>query len=188
MPIRPDFKNLFSPNICIKIIGFSALFISFSLEALPLDRILKANDAKSLRRYVKERDRQAFLKILCKQQKSRRKPPTACYELPLPADPYCLNLKAKDLSLEILGQALQSSFLSPLCRERLKDKQKLLLYRRKDFLLPELKNYWTAQKPFFYKKRDASLLQPSPREDPLSPRNKISNPFFIQTRRLKTSF
>ena len=125
------------------------LFVSLSLKALPLDRIFKANDAESLKLYIKQNDHQIFLKILCEKQKENKKPPTACYEMSLPADSWCLSLTVGNLNLELLDEALQSSLLSSACREHLKEKQKTLLYRKKDFLLPELKNYWTAQKLFF---------------------------------------
>ena len=124
-------------------------FINFSVEALSLDKIFKINDAASLNVYVKQQDHHTFLKILCKKQKENKKPPTACYELSITADPWCLSLKIENLNLKILKQALQSSFLSSVCREYLREKQKILLYQKKDFLLPELKNYWTVQKPFF---------------------------------------
>ena len=125
------------------------LIISLSLKALPLDRIFKANDAESLRSYIKQRDHQIFLKILCEKQKENRKPPTACYELALPADSWCLSLKVGNLNLKLLDEVLQSSLLSSICREHLKEKQKILLYRKQDFFLPELKNYWTDQNLFF---------------------------------------
>ena len=134
-------------------------FVSFNLKALPLEKILKANDAASLRSSVKEHNHKDFLKILCEKQKENKKPPTACYELFLSSDPWCFRLKVKELSLENLKKALQSSFLSSSCREYLKKKQKILFYRQKDFLLPELKNHWTAQKPFFYKREDAHSSQ-----------------------------
>lgn len=133
----------------LKTFLFLFFFVSFSSWAVSLDSVFKFNDATSLNRYIKRQNHRAFLEILCKKQKENKKPPTACYELSQPADSWCLSLKTGDLSLEILSQALQSSFLSSVCREYLRGKQKLLLYRDKDFLLPELKNYWTAQKPIF---------------------------------------
>ena len=124
-------------------------FISFSLKSLPLDEIFKANDTASLKQHIEKENQRLFLKSLCNKQKENKKPPTACYKLALPADESCLSLKISDLGLEILEEALKSSFLSSICKKHLEKLQKLLLYRRKDFLLPELKNYWTAQKPFF---------------------------------------
>lgn len=131
-----------------KILLTCFLFISSDLKALSLDKIFQANDATSLKSHVKKHDQQNFLKILCEKQKKNKKPPVACYELSLSADSWCLSLKLEDLNLEILNQTLQSKFLSTSCYEHLKKKQKILIYRKKDFLLPELKNYWTAQKPF----------------------------------------
>jgi len=128
---------------------FFIFFINCFSGAVSLDYILKFDDAVSLNQYIKQQSHYIFLKILCERQKENKKPPTACYELSLPADSWCLSLKIRDLNLEILNQALQSSFLTSVCREHLKEKQKILLYRKKDFLLPELKNYWTAQKHFF---------------------------------------
>lgn len=123
-------------------------FISFNLNSLSLDQIFQFNDAVSLKYYIKQHKHQTFLKTLCKKQTEYKKAPVACYELSLPVDSLCLGLKLKNLNLESLNQVLQSKFLSSSCQKHLKKKQKILLYRKKDFLLPELKNYWTAQKPF----------------------------------------
>ena len=131
-----------------KILLIFLFFIIFDLKALSLDKIFQANDAASLKSYVKQYEYQTFLKTLCKKQKEHNKPPVACYELSLPVDSSCFSLKLKDLNLKNLNQTLQSNFLSPPCQKHLKQKQKILLYRKKDFLLPELKNYWTVQKPF----------------------------------------
>ena len=128
---------------------FSFLFcLSFHLKALPLDDILKANDATSLKSYIKQYKHQKFLEILCEKQKENRKPAIACYELSLNVDSWCFSLKMEDLNLEILNQALKSKFLSFPCRKYLEEKLEILIYRKKDFLLPELKNYWTSQKLF----------------------------------------
>lgn len=124
------------------------LFMVFDLRALSLDKIFRLNDAKSLRAYVKKQNHQTFLNFLCKKQKENKKPPLACYELSLTEDSSCLNLKLKNLNLEILNKSLKSKFLTPSCRKHLRKKKKILIYRKKDFLLPELKNYWTAQKSF----------------------------------------
>ncbi len=124
------------------------LFASSNLEALVLDKIFQFNDATSLKSYVKNQERHSFLKILCKKQKENKIPPIACYKLSLPADLWCLSLKLKNLSLEIINLALKSKVLSSPCRNHLMNQRKILLYRQKDFLLPELKNYWTSQKSF----------------------------------------
>lgn len=118
------------------------------LNALSLDKIFRFNDTASLKSYIQKQNKQNFLKILCEKQKSMRKIPTACYELSLPADFWCLNLKIKELDMAGLNKALKNSFLSSICREYLQKKQQILVYRKKDFLLPELKNYWTERKPF----------------------------------------
>ena len=133
----------------LQIILLFLFFINPPSKALSLDSIFKANDAASLKSYIQQDNHQIFLKILCEKQKTNKKPPAACYKLSFPADPWCLSLKIGDLDFKTLDESLKSSFLSSVCREHLKEKQKILLYRKKDFLLPELKNHWTDQKPFF---------------------------------------
>lgn len=123
--------------------------LGFELEALSLDTILRADNAASLKRHVKKQNQRDFLKILCEKQKSQKKVPMACYELSLSADPWCLKLRLNDLEFESVEKALKSPFLSSICRKHLNNKKKILIYREKDFLLPELKNYWTVQKAFF---------------------------------------
>ena len=115
-------------------------------QALSLDEIFRAKDAKSLRASIKKQERKAYLGLVCKKQKEGQLPPFACYELSLPADPWCLDLKIKQLNLEILKEALSSKALSALCRKHLEKKQKILLYRQKDSLLPELKNKGVRKK------------------------------------------
>ena len=128
---------------------FFAVF-NFSLKALPLESILKANDAESLKRLVQQYDQKVFLEKLCEKQKKRGAIPKSCYELSLNADPWCLSLKFEDVRLlKNLEKALKSKFLSKNCKEYLKEQKKILTYRQLDFLLPELKNYFTAEKPFF---------------------------------------
>ena len=123
---------------------------NFSAEALSLDRILTVNDAISLKQLVQQHNQKQFLEKLCKNQKSEGKIPKACYKLSLNADPWCLNLQLESPRvLEIVKKALKSPFLSKKCREYLKKKEKILIYRQADFLLPELKNYFTVEKPFF---------------------------------------
>lgn len=124
-------------------------FVSFFAEALSLDKIFKFNDAAGLKSYIREQNHKDFLKKLCFQQKKNKTPPSACYELGQPADSHCLGLKTEDLSVGVLNEALKSSFLSVDCRKHLQQKRKILIYRQKDFLLPQLKNHWTDKKPFF---------------------------------------
>ena len=108
-------------------------------QALSLEGILRAPNATALKQSLEKAEKTEFLKLLCEGQKREKKPPTACFELKQPADTFCLSLKTTDLDSEILMQALSSPFLSPLCRKRLKEKQKLLLYRKKDRLIPGLR-------------------------------------------------
>ena len=120
------------------------------MRALPLGPVLRANDAKSLKQMVRQHNQKLFLEKLCEKQKKTEKIPTACYELSLNADLFCLNLKLEDLRVaKNVKKALESKFLSKKCREHLKKKERVLNYRKKDFLLPELKNYFTVEKPFF---------------------------------------
>ena len=127
---------------------FFLFLIPCDSKALSLEMILKANDAVSLKSLVKKDSQKAFLTSLCEKQKQNNKIPLACFELSLKADPFCLSLRIKHLDLEGLNKALQSDFLSLPCRQYLKKKQKILIYRQKDFLLPELKKHWTVQKTF----------------------------------------
>ena len=128
---------------------FFAIF-NFSTQALPLDSILKANDATSLKPLIQQHNQKLFLKKLCEKQKETGKIPKACYKLSLNADLWCLNLKLEEPKmLKSVEKALKSKFLSKKCKEYLKKKKKILNYRQKDFLLPELKNYFTVEKSFF---------------------------------------
>ena len=123
---------------------------NFSSSALSLDSILNANDAVSLKQSVKQYERKSFLEKLCKKQKELGKIPKACYELGLSADLWCFSLKLEELRmLKNVEKALESKFLSKKCREHLEKKKKILIYKQDDFLLPELKNYFTVEKPFF---------------------------------------
>ena len=125
-------------------------FFHFSLSALSLESILKADNAVSLRLLIQKQKQKDFLKKLCAKQKETRKIPTACYQLSLTADFWCLNAKLEDLRLlKSLENALKSKFLSKKCKNRLQKQKKILMYRQKDFLQPELKNYFTVEKPFF---------------------------------------
>ena len=117
---------------------------------MPLDSILKANDATSLKQLIQSHEKNLFLKKLCEKQKETGKIPKACYELSLIADPWCLNLKLEELRmLKSIKKALKSKFLSKNCKEYLEKRKKILNYRKLDFLQPELKNYFTVEKPFF---------------------------------------
>ena len=128
---------------------FLALF-NFSSQAIPLDSILKANDTTSLKQLIQKHKKKLFLEELCKKQKETKKIPTTCYELSLNADLWCLNLKLEDpRMLKNVKKALESKFLSKKCREYLNKQKRILIYRQIDFLQPELKNYFTAKKPFF---------------------------------------
>ena len=126
------------------------LFFYFSLSALSLESILQADNATSLKLLIIKQNQKDFLKKLCKKQKETKKIPTACYQLSLNADFWCLNSKLEDLRLlKSLEKALKSKFLSKKCKKHLKQQKKILMYRQKDFLQPELKNYFTVEKPFF---------------------------------------
>ena len=124
------------------------MFSNFSLKALPLDSLLRINNATSLKQLTQQYNQKKFLEKLCEKQKETNKIPTACYKLSLKSDPWCLNLE--DLkSLKSLETALKSKFLSKKCKEHLNTQKKILIYKQKDFLLPELKNYFALEKPFF---------------------------------------
>lgn len=129
---------------------FFITITNFSLKALPLNDILKANNAVSLNQSIKKYNKKILLETLCEKQKSNKRIPTACYQLDLNADFWCLNLKLEDLiQLKNLKKDLESKFLSKKCKKHLIKQKKILIYRQKDFFLPELKNYFTVEKPFF---------------------------------------
>lgn len=123
------------------------LLASDSTSALSVEEILKINNATSLKAQIQQRKNQDFLKRLCWKQKENNKTPTACYQLQKPADNWCLNLQTGDLNMEILKVTLESSFLSSSCRKHLKQKEKVLLYRRKDLLLKEINSLKSDKVP-----------------------------------------
>ena len=126
------------------------LFLPLNALSLPLDFILKTQTTTELKNYIKQEQSKSFLIELCKKQKEKEKIPLACYQLGEKADPWCLKLKLEDLrQLSGIQTALKSPFLSPNCKNHLKSREKILKYRGKDFFLPELKKYFTVQKPFF---------------------------------------
>lgn len=129
---------------------FMALFTGRPSLSLPLSEILNAQNPEQLEELLKKDQKQSFLELLCKKQKSSQKIPTACYELGLSADSWCLNLALEDLrQIKELEKALKSKSLSEKCRNHLKKREAVLKYRQKDFFIPDLKNYFTAEKPFF---------------------------------------
>ena len=134
------------------LIGF---FLPLNLYALSLDEILRADKA-SIKLYVKEQKRMLFLDSVCKRQRERGiEPPTACFESYFIGtdkggenlgEEFCLSASPSRLNLEILQNLKKKKGLSQACRRHLLGLEKILLYRKKDFLLPELKKYWTEQK------------------------------------------
>ena len=142
---------------------FLFFLLGFQLEALPLQDILMADNAASLRSSIKKYEQKVFLNILCERQKQNKKPPTACYELGIFKDEWCLRLSFKDVQFLDFNFTFKTMPLSSACRKHLKHKQRLLSYRLKDFLLPELKKYWTDQEIFLYKEKDAHSSQFSDR-------------------------
>ena len=132
--------------------------MGLEVRALPLEQIFQANDANSLKQSVKKDKERAFLNLLCAKQKEKRKPPTACYALSLKPDLFCLRLTLKDLKEPEVEKALESRFLSLPCRLHLKRQRRVLIYRQKDFLIPELKKHWTESKKNPLKKRGCPIF------------------------------
>ena len=62
------------------------------------------------------------------------------------AEAFCLSARTKGLNFKQLEELLKLKHLSLACRKHLLGLKKILFYRKKDFLLPELKKYWTGQK------------------------------------------
>ena len=126
------------------------LLLSLNSSGLVLDSILKAKNSNELKLSLKKEKNRALLKNLCEKQKQEHKIPLACYKLGEKTDFWCLNLKFENSSqLKEIEKALKSPFLSENCKNHLKSRKELLKYRERDFFLPELKNYFTDQKPFF---------------------------------------
>ncbi|MGI9549387.1 MAG: hypothetical protein ACR2M7_05405 [Bdellovibrionales bacterium] len=117
-------------------------------NALSFKKILHSKTQKELESSLKKEETNLLLKTLCQKEKKLHKIPLSCYQM-LPTskqvDFWCLSLKVSKLDLSSIKQALNKSFLSLKCQDHLKEKQKLLIYRKKDFLLPELKKHWTDQ-------------------------------------------
>ncbi|MBC6415005.1 MAG: hypothetical protein GDA46_01240 [Bdellovibrionales bacterium] len=125
------------------------LFSSTALS-LPLDLIFQAQTVKELKNHIEKEKNKIFLIKMCEKQKENKKIPVACYQLKENADPWCLNLNLEDLrQLKAIEKSLEMPFLSKKCKDHLQKRKKILQYRKKDYFLPELKKYFTVQKPFF---------------------------------------
>ena len=148
MNLEVIFIRLTPFKVFIRLLFF--LFPPLNALSLPLDFILKTQTTTELKNYIEQERNKSFLIELCKKQKEKEKIPIACYQLGEKADPWCLKLKLEDLrQLSGIQTALKLPFLSPNCKNYLKSREKILKYREKDFFLPELKKYFTVQKPFF---------------------------------------
>ena len=121
------------------------------LNAVSLDKILRANDAASLKRHVQKEKDLFFLRSLCAKKNTpgikKSGPLAACYRLlslrkgfmSLSAlDSRCLSLKTSHFDRDLLKQSLQTREISPACRRRLTEKLKILSYRKRDELVPGL--------------------------------------------------
>ena len=53
-------------------------------------------------------------------------------------DSFCLSLTVFDFDRELLGPSLQTKEISPPCRRHLKEKLKILNYRKQDELVPKI--------------------------------------------------
>ena len=120
-----------------------------SAVGLPVSMILRAKSSLELQKLVHQENRESFLKKMCQKESLHQKIPVSCYEIGSYNDALCLSLELSDVrNLSEIVKASQSKSLSIKCREHLKKKEEILRYRQKDFLLPELKNYWTDEKAF----------------------------------------
>ena len=118
-----------------------------SVYGLPVDSILRAKSSSELQKLVDQENQSSFLKKMCQKARLHQKIPVSCYDIGLNDDALCLSLDLFDVrNLPEIVKARQSKSLSFKCREHLKKKEEILRYRQKDFLLPELKNYWTEKK------------------------------------------
>ena len=127
------------------------LFLLFHSSgfSLSLNSILRAESPFELEQILKRENQQSFLEKMCQKEKARQKIPVSCYQMGLSPDALCLSLELSDLnSLAEIEKAKGSKSLSVKCSEYLKKKEEILRYRKKDFLLPELKNYFTDKKTF----------------------------------------
>ena len=125
------------------------LLFLFQNEAvgLPVSSILRAKSSLELQQMLDQENRLSFLKKMCQKESLHKKIPVSCYDIGDNNDALCLSLELSDVrNLPEIVKARQSKSLSVKCREHLKKKEEILRYRQKDFLLPELKNYWTDEK------------------------------------------
>jgi len=114
--------------------------------ALSLQTIFNSSKLSDLQAAIKQDQNLSRLQHLCQKEKRQKKIPLSCYALPLSSlnkDSFCLSLRVSHLRLSDIEQALKSPWLPKKCKKHLLQKQKILFYRKKDFLLVELQNYWT---------------------------------------------
>ena len=117
---------------------------SSNSSGISIDSILKAKNLDEIKLLLQEDKTKKLLKKFCKIEKTDQKIPISCYKLNEKADFWCLNLKLEDSrQLKDVDKALKSPFVSEKCKNYLKTKKELLKYRKKDFFLQELKNYFT---------------------------------------------
>ncbi len=115
---------------------------------LSLETILQASTVEQIQRSLKKEETSTLLRLLCEKEKKEHLVPLSCYKLsknPSEVDFWCLSLKFSHLKSKNLEKTLKINGLSPACRNHLKKTLRILIYRKKDFLLPELKNHWTDE-------------------------------------------
>ncbi len=120
--------------------------------SLPLGDILQAQSFEQIQTSLKKEKTSVLLHILCEKEKKEKAIPISCYKLSKnlsDVDSWCLSLRISHLKSDRLKKTLKTKVLSSACRNHLEKQLKIFIYRKKDFLLLELKNHWTDESFFF---------------------------------------
>lgn len=145
-------------KILVSMFALMLFLIPEKSFCLNIESILRSQNYKELKLKIRKH---AFLKLqsqLCAEQKNKSKIPTACYQSLgksfkknsdsqnqnefVKIDSWCLNLHIEDLTLDDLTKFKDADLLSPTCNKHLEQKKRIFKYRKKDFLLKKMRNYW----------------------------------------------
>ena len=137
-------------SIFFKICWFILLFYLSADEStgLTLEAVLHTPTIEYLHKSLKKEKRDGLLHILCEKEKREMLLPLSCYKLSKKSpetDFWCLSLKISRLNSKDLKKILETEALSAVCRNHLEKNLQIFVYRKKDFLLPELRNHWTDE-------------------------------------------
>lgn len=116
----------------------SLLISSWSLKASLQPQFIRYLSLSEWEQADKGKERNSFLKILCKKQLSLQKIPTACFSLPekkKQAENFCMKLNLKSFTELYLEKTLKNKDISKKCQVHLKSYFFLLRYRKRDLSL-----------------------------------------------------